>query len=304
VPAFLRKMVKKRAEAHVQALGETQVTVEHLATLSARRFGSDGPPGMGGDPATPPPFAEASRELPWSREAHERLAQMPAFLAQGVRAVAEAVARAEGRLEVNVKLLGRLENEDRHQRRRAWSAEAEARVADCLADKSPEVRLFVAPALEQEAERVCGKRRGTRVEDGDVREARKVFTGGVRWSEEAARRVAAAPDFVRAGIKKAAEFNARREGLAVITAEDLTRFRNRAMLRAVQRMKGLGMRELSFDAFDIAKTRVPRLKQNPEAEKRFDTIREFVDAREHPGDLLGRDLLEQMKARLKGKARQ
>ncbi len=43
VPAFLRKMVRKRAEAYVAGLGEQQVTPQHLAVLSARRFGHSKP---------------------------------------------------------------------------------------------------------------------------------------------------------------------------------------------------------------------------------------------------------------------
>jgi radical SAM protein with 4Fe4S-binding SPASM domain len=43
IPAFVRKLVKKRAEAYVTELGEEVVTPAHLATLSARRFGSGGP---------------------------------------------------------------------------------------------------------------------------------------------------------------------------------------------------------------------------------------------------------------------
>ncbi|MBE9562960.1 MAG: radical SAM protein [Proteobacteria bacterium] len=39
IPAFLRKMVKKRAEAYVASLGESLITTEHLKVLSARRFG-------------------------------------------------------------------------------------------------------------------------------------------------------------------------------------------------------------------------------------------------------------------------
>jgi len=39
IPAFLRKMVTKRAQAYVAELGESLVTPEHLAVLSARRFG-------------------------------------------------------------------------------------------------------------------------------------------------------------------------------------------------------------------------------------------------------------------------
>lgn len=40
IPGFLRSMIRKRAEAYVAELGEQQVTPEHLAELSARRFGS------------------------------------------------------------------------------------------------------------------------------------------------------------------------------------------------------------------------------------------------------------------------
>jgi len=43
VPAFLRKMVRKRAEAYVAELGQEIVTPEHLAVLSARRFGAKPP---------------------------------------------------------------------------------------------------------------------------------------------------------------------------------------------------------------------------------------------------------------------
>lgn len=41
VPAFLRKMVKQRAEAHVAECGEPLVTAAHLAGLAARRFGAE-----------------------------------------------------------------------------------------------------------------------------------------------------------------------------------------------------------------------------------------------------------------------
>jgi radical SAM protein with 4Fe4S-binding SPASM domain len=43
IPAFVRKLVKKRAEAYVAELGEELVTPAHLSTLSARRFGNSGP---------------------------------------------------------------------------------------------------------------------------------------------------------------------------------------------------------------------------------------------------------------------
>jgi len=43
IPAMLRPMVKKRAEAYVAELGEAAVTADHLAVLSARRFGGKPP---------------------------------------------------------------------------------------------------------------------------------------------------------------------------------------------------------------------------------------------------------------------
>ena len=306
VPSFLRKMVKNRAESYVQELGLQMVTEEHLATLAAKRFGSNGPPRPG---AAQPGGAEETAQLaaekapgdtlPWSEQARERLAAMPAFLQQGVQAIAEEVARSEGRLEVNIKLLDRLESEQQPGRSLPWADEAEQLLKEFLAGKAPQVRMFVAPALESAAEDFARKRRVTIVEQADAEEAVARLTGGVEWDEDALARVLSAPDFNRAGIKKAAEFNARKEGIKRITSSDLTRYRNNAMMRAVQRMKGFGMQELSFDAYEIARDRVPRLKDNPEADKRFDTIRNFVAARENSGDLLGQDLLEKMKAQLK-----
>jgi radical SAM protein with 4Fe4S-binding SPASM domain len=52
VPDFLRAMVKKRAEAYVSELGENQVTCQHLADLTAARFGPAGPSRLGPAPAT------------------------------------------------------------------------------------------------------------------------------------------------------------------------------------------------------------------------------------------------------------
>ena len=43
VPGFIRKMVRKKAEAYVKERGETVVTIEHLDQLTARRFGSSKP---------------------------------------------------------------------------------------------------------------------------------------------------------------------------------------------------------------------------------------------------------------------
>ena len=43
VPAFLRKLISKRAEHYVIELGETLVTTDHLSELAAKRFGANKP---------------------------------------------------------------------------------------------------------------------------------------------------------------------------------------------------------------------------------------------------------------------
>ena len=43
IPAFLRQMIRKRAEAYVFELGEEAVTTDHLDVLTARRFGNGVP---------------------------------------------------------------------------------------------------------------------------------------------------------------------------------------------------------------------------------------------------------------------
>jgi len=192
----------------------------------------------------------------------------------------------------------------------SWSEEAEKRLARVPSFLRKMVRNRAENyALELGADEVTGehlaalaaKRFGA---NGPPRPftnegAAEQSAGPVAWDEDALARVQSAPDFIRTGIRKAAESNARKEGLVRITSSDLTRYRNNAMRRAVRRMKGFGMQELSFAAYEIARERVPRLKDNPDADRRFDAIRNFVAARENPGDLLGQELLEEMRALLK-----
>ncbi len=297
VPGFLRKMVRKRAEDYLREVGETVVTVEHMATLAARRFGDDGPPSAQKSPRFD--------TLAWTREAQRYLAEIPGFMRDGIQEVAESVAREEGRLEVNMKLIRRLEGEASWQRKYSWEPAAEQKLTEMLDSYPATMRTFVKPTMEAAAEREA-KRRSRRnpiVSADDVNSVFTTHTAGVEWEPEVLCRVESAPEFVRAGIKKAAEFNARREGISVITDEDLTRFRNRAMMRAVRRMKSFGMRELDFSAFEIARERVPRLKDNIQADKRFAAIQNYVESnRDADGGGLGlmdRDLIEQMKAELK-----
>ncbi len=43
IPGFLRKMIKKRAEAYVLEIGEKEVKAEHLSNLASKRFGGSLP---------------------------------------------------------------------------------------------------------------------------------------------------------------------------------------------------------------------------------------------------------------------
>ncbi len=228
---------------------------------------------------------------------------LPSFLRDGVRQVAEDVACSEGRLEINMGLLSRLEQEDEPQRHMPWTGAAEDALEQIMGAKAPQVRMFMQSSLETAAESEARRRKSPKVEAVDVARFADAQMAGVQWAPDALARVRSAPEFIRGGIKKAAEFNARREELALITSKDLTRFRNRAMMRAVRRMKGFGMNELSFDAYALAKERVPRLKDNEQGAQRFTAIRDYVESHQDPdgGGLgtLDRELVERMKEELK-----
>ncbi len=301
VPAFLRKMVRKRAEDYVREQGQNLVTPEHLSALAARRFA-----GNTNAFGKLQPRAEQKSALVWTQEASRYLEEIPSFMRDGIKEVAESVAREEGRLEVNMKLIRRLEEDEpiEHDSKRPWDPEAKELLHQTLVDRSPQIRMFLLPTMESAAEREAKRRKSVTVSVDDVQNVVRTQSAGVKWDPQTLRRVESAPEFVRAGIKKAAEFNARREGLAIITDDDLTRFRNRAMMRAVRRMKSFGMSELSFDAFEIARERVPRLKGNEQAAQRFSNIKSYVEEHQQPGGgglgLMDRDLIEKMKAELKG----
>ncbi|WP_419616100.1 radical SAM protein [Thiolapillus sp.] len=198
IPGFLRKMVRKRAENHVRSLGEHTVTTDHLSTLAAKRFG-DSFPVKRPDDRKP---VGGTKPLAWTAEAVTWLEQLPDFLRDGIFTVAEDVARGEGRLEVNIRLLRRLEAGDSSEPGLPWEDSATTLLNELLAQRSPQAALFVRPTLQNAAEREARRRSAIVVACEDVEKVFSTDLAGVSWSTEALQRVESAPDFVRAGIKR------------------------------------------------------------------------------------------------------
>ncbi len=120
----------------------------------------------------------------------------------------------------------------------------------------------------------------------------------IKWNQEAWDRLQTSPDFVRSGIKKAAERRARKVGAKEINSDMLTRFRNEAMMKAVLRIRKLGFRELTFDAFEEAQKKVKRLQGNEQAEKRLAEIKEYMTHKPEMG-VLGEELMGRFRSYLK-----
>jgi hypothetical protein len=111
------------------------------------------------------------------------------------------------------------------------------------------------------------------------------------------------PDFVRSGIRKAAERRARKLGLKEIDSDHLTTFRNQAMMKAVKRIRSFGYNDLTFDAFETALQRTKRLQGNEQAELRLQEIREHFkdpETKKPEGGTLGADLMSRFRKYLKG----
>ena len=297
VPPFLRGMVRKRAEALCRERGESVVTAELMMELGKRRHAGAAPASKAAPVAADRNGDTDQSEIVWTTAAKDRLEESPPFFHSELVRIAEQTARAGGHLEVNLALLDGIESQEEFRRQLPWEATADSSLERLLGDRPDIVRDLIRPAMEEAAERIARREGNDHVTHNHVDAAFDTDGAGVEWSPDALARVKKAPDFVRAGIKKAAEAGARREGLSLIRPEDLTRFRNRAMLRAVKRMRNFGFRELTFDAFDTAREQVPRLKDNPQAEKRFAAIREHVEGKGGLG-VMDEDMLERMKRHL------
>lgn len=298
-PVFLRGMVKRLAEKKARELGYERITAELLEQFKNQTMGR-----MGGEAG----MAAAAQDLeqgkvPWTSEAMRRLETVPEFMRHMIRQIAEEMALERGHLEVNVELFEKVEALGEVQEQTApplqWTEEAMARLHDKIKHAPPVAMDFVTDMLKRDTEELAREQGISRIDDATLVRLWDTPKEHIAWTDDAWKRLMTSPDFVRSGIRKAAERRARKLGLSTIDSEHLTKFRNEAMMKAVKRIRSFGYRELTFDAFDDALERVKRLQGNDQAEKRLAEIRDYMKKKPEMG-VLGEELMERFRKYLKG----
>ena len=295
-PFFLRGMVRRLSEKKARELGITLITEAVLEQFKEKMMNPMMATGAG--VVHQESGVSHPQALAWTREAQERLEGVPVFMRDMIKRIAEEVALERGHLEVNLELLMKAESlGDRETTSRAalpWTDAALLRLDQKIAD-SPEIaKEFVKEMLKHDAEDLAYELGIDRIDLAALTRIWDRPASQIQWTEEAHKRLMTSPDFVRSGIKKAAERRARKMNATTITSEMLTRFRNEAMMKAMKRLRGFGYREMTFDAFDDAKAKIRRLQNNTEAEKRLDDIRGYMNQRGKVG-LIDEEMLDQMK---------
>ncbi|MGA6827758.1 PCP reductase family protein [Nitrospira sp. NS4] len=302
-PIFLRSMVRRLAEKKARELGYDEIDEIKLDQFKGQMMGR-----MGGE-AGMASAADAMEkgQLPWTAAAKARLDAVPDFMRGMIKQIAEELAREGGHMEVNIDLLDRVESmgdlREQELPPLEWSEGALALLQQKIKDSPPIALEFVSDMIRHDTEEAAREKGFTRIDEENVRQLWDAPQQRVAWSDEAWKRLQTSPDFVRSGIRKAAERRARKLGLAEIDSDHLTTFRNQAMMKAVKRIRSFGYNELTFDAFDTALTKTKRLQGNDQAEKRLQEIRgHFADpnVKKPEGGTLGADLMDRFRKYLKG----
>ena len=302
-PIFLRGMVRRLAEKKARELGYAEITGDLLDQFKNQMMG-----GMGGESG----MAEAAEQmaqgrLPWTASAKERLNTVPEFMRHMIKQIAEEIAQERGHLEVNIELFEKVEAlgdlREISGPPMEWSEGALAQLHEKLKQSPPIAIEFVTDMLKRDTEDFAREKGVTRIDESTLLQLWDSPQERVAWTDEAWKRLQTSPDFVRSGIRKAAERRARKLGLPEIDTEHLTTFRNQAMMKAVKRIRSFGYKELTFDAFDTALEKTKRLQGNEQAEKRLQEIRGHFadpDLKKPEGGTLGADLMERFRSYLKG----
>jgi hypothetical protein len=302
-PAFLRGMVKRLAEKKARELGYPEITGAILDQFKGQMMGSMG--GAAGMSAAAADMADG--RLPWTAAARQRLEVVPEFMRGMIRQIAEELARKDGHLEVNVELFDRVEALGEVQEAvrppLEWSDGALARLQDKIRQAPPIAMDFVTDMLRRDTEDLAREKGLSRIDEAALAQLWDAPQSTVAWTDEAWKRLQTSPDFVRSGIRKAAERRARKLNLAEIDSDHLTTFRNEAMMKAVKRIRSFGYKELTFDAFDAALQKTKRLQGNQQAEQRLDEIRKHFkdpETKKPDGGTLGAELMDRFRKYLKG----
>lgn len=302
-PIFLRGMVRRLAETKARELGYEEITEEILEQFKGQMMGR-----MGGDAGMASAVEEmANGRLPWTAAAKERLGTVPEFMRAMIKQITEEVAKERGHLEVNVELFEKVEAlgdlQEAHGPAMEWTEAATALLQDKLKESPPIAMEFVTDMLKRDSEDLARERGLVRIDEQILHELWQAPQERMAWTDEAWKRLQTSPDFVRSGIRKAAERRARKLGLKEIDSDHLTTFRNQAMMKAVKRIRSFGYHELTFDAFETALKKTKRLQGNDQAEKRLQEIRgHFADpsAKKPEGGTLGAELMDRFRKYLKG----
>jgi len=302
-PIFLRGMVKRLADRKATELGYREITADILDQFKAQMMGR-----MGGESGMATAADQMSQgKIPWTAAAKARLDTVPEFMRHMIQQIAEELAAERGHLEVNVDLFDKVEAlGDRPEPSVAslpWTEGAQKRLQEKIRNSPPIAIDFVTDMLKRDTEDLAREKGLTHIDEAALVQLWDAPQERVLWSDEAWKRLHTSPDFVRSGIRKAAERRARKLGLAEIDSEHLTKFRNEAMMKAVKRIRSFGYNELTFDAFETALEKTKRLQGNEQAEKRLDEIRQhFKDpATQKPeGGTLGAELMGRFRKYLKG----
>lgn len=305
-PVFLRGMVKRLAEKKARELGYREITEDILTEFKQQMMGR-----MGGEASMQAAAGNmAAGRMPWTAEAKARLETVPEFMRHMIQQIAEDVARERGHMEVNVELFQKVEALGDEKLQEApplpWTEGAQARLQQKIM-QSPAIAMdFVADMVRRDTEERARELGLTVIDEAALTAIWDAPLSPVTWSDEAWKRLLTAPEFVRSGIRKAAERRARKLGLKEIDSEHLTMFRNEAMMKAVKRIRWFGYNELTFDAFDTALKKTKRLQDNPQAVKRLEEIRQhFKDphTKKPVGGTLGAELMERFRKYLKGEGK-
>ncbi len=298
-PVFLRGMVKRLAEKKARELGHAVITADLLDQFKSQMMGR-----MGGESGMATAADQMQKgQVPWTAAAQERLNNVPEFMRHMIKQIAEEIAVERGHLEVNVELFEKVEALGDIQEQAGpameWTEGARARLQEKIKSAPAIAMDFVTDMLKRDTEDLAREAGLPRIDEAALIQLWEAPKERVAWTDEAWKRLMTSPDFVRSGIRKAAERRALKLKIKEIDSDHLTKFRNEAMMKAVKRIRSFGYQELTFDAFEDALEKVKRLQGNEQAEKRLAEIREYMKKKPDVG-VLGEELMERFRKYLKG----